>query len=87
MTLRIQVNKALKKHYLEVDEVDVCYREAGALGSVAHYAYQDIDAVVRDHENLSIQIGRTIIKVPYSRTNKEHTQLLTMLIEGCRKTL
>jgi hypothetical protein len=87
MKLRINASTAVERRYLEVDELEVTFQQTNAFGGVEHIAYKDIDAVVRDHASLSIQVGRTIYKVPYKSTNKEHTQLVIMLIEGCRKTL
>lgn len=87
MKARINANTALVRRYLEVDDVEVIYCETSAMGGVHHISYRDIDAVVRDHANLSVQVGRTIYKLPYSATNVEHTHAVTMLIAGCRATL
>jgi len=84
---RINASTGVGRRYLEVDELEVMFQESSVLGGMERIAYKDIDAVVRDHANLSIQVGRKIYKVPYKSTNKEHTQLVIMLIEGCRKTL
>lgn len=85
MKLRITANTALIRHYLEVDELEVVYCETAALARAHRIAYKDIDAVLRDHANLSIQVGRDIYKIPYKADNREHTQLVAMLVEGCRR--
>jgi hypothetical protein len=87
MKLRISANTALERRYLEVDEMGVLFREGSAMSGVTRMGFEDIDAVMRDHAHLSIQVGRAIYKIPYSAANREHTQVLTMLIEGCRRTL
>ena len=87
MKLRINASTAVLRRYLEVDETDVVYCETAALGGLHHNDYKDIDAVLRDHAHLSIQTGKTIYKLPYNATNREHTQAVTMLIQGCRRTL
>jgi hypothetical protein len=87
MKVRITANTALLRRYLEVDEMEVVYCETNVLADMKRFAYEDIDAVMRDHAHLSIQVGRDIYKIPYSQTNREHTQLVAMLIEGCRKSL
>src|SRR5258708_33902500 len=84
---RINANTALLRRYLEVDDVEVVYCETSTMGGVQHIAYKDIDAVLRDHANLSIQVGQTIFKLPYSATNREHTQAVAILVAGFRATL
>jgi hypothetical protein len=87
MKLRITANTALLRRYLEVDEVGVVYCETAGLGGMHRFSYDQIDAVLRDHAHLSIQVGRDTYKIPYSAVKSEHTQLVAMLVDGCRKTL
>lgn len=87
MKLRITANTPLMRHYLEVDEISVVYCESAGLGGVHRFSYDQIDAVLRDHKNVTIQVGRDTYKIPYSSVKSEHTQLVAMLVDGCRKTL
>jgi hypothetical protein len=87
MKLRINASTPVLRRYLDVDEAGVTYCETAALGGVRHIAYADIDGVVRDHTSVAIQIGLQIYKLPYKRDNREHTQAITMLVEGCRRTM
>ena len=86
MKLRINASTAVLRRYLEVDEAGVVYCETAAMGGVKHIDYKDIDAVLRDHAQLSIQVGRDVYKLPYKAGNREHTQAVVMLLEGCRRT-
>jgi hypothetical protein len=88
MKLRINASTPVLRRYLEVDETSVvyCQGETASVGGVMHIDYKDIDAVLRDHALLSIQVGTNIYKLPYVQTNREHTQAVAMLIEGCRRT-
>ena len=86
MKLRIDASTPVLRRYLEVDEAGVVYCETAALGGVHHIDYEDIDAVLRDPVQLSIQVGRDIYRLPYVQTNREHTQAVATLLEGCRRT-
>jgi hypothetical protein len=85
MKLRINASTPVLRRYLEVDEAEVVYCETAALGGVKHIDYKDIDAVLRDHAHLSIQVGRDIYKLPYKADNREHTQAVATLLECCRR--
>lgn len=88
MKLRINASTPVLRRYLEVDETDVvyCEGEAASIGGVRHIDYKDIDAVLRDHALVSIQVGAEVYKLPYVQTNREHAQAVNMLVEGCRRT-
>ena len=87
MKLRITANTPLIRRYLEVDEIGVIYCESAGFGGMHRLSYDQIDAVLRDHAHVSIQVGRDVYKIPYSSAKSEHTQVVAMLIDGCRKTL
>lgn len=86
MKLRINASTPGIRRYLEVDEAGVVYCETAAIGGIHRIDYETIDAVLRDHANLSIQVGQQIYQVPYKADNREHAQLVVTLIEGCRRT-
>ena len=86
MKLRIDASTPVLRRYLEVDEAGVVYCETAALGGVRYIDYKDIDAVLRDHAQLSIQIGRDVYRLPYVQTNREHSQAVATLIDGCKRT-
>jgi hypothetical protein len=87
MKLRINATTALERRYLEVDEFEVVYCEGNVFTARERIGYDQIDAIVRDHANLAIQVGRRIYKIPYAAGNREHTNVVKWLVEGCRKTL
>jgi len=88
MKLRINASTPVLRRYLEVDEASVvyCEGETASVGGLHRIDYKDIDAVLRDHALLSIQVGREIYKLPYVQANREHAQAVTMLVDGCRRT-
>ena len=88
MKLRINSSTLVLRRFLEVDETSVvyCHGDTSSVGGVTRIDYQDIDGVLRDHAQLSIQVGRDIYRLPYVQGNREHTQAAAMLVEGCRRT-
>ena len=86
MKLRISASSAVVRHYLEADEIGVVYCESAAFAQLRRFSYDQIDAIMRDHAYLSIQVGRDVYKIPYSAAKTEHMLLTAMLVDGCRKT-
>lgn len=89
MKLRIDANTALTRRFLEVDEIGVTFFESAGLGGTRdNIAYDDIDAVLRSSDSvLSIQVGRTIYKLPIQDAKKEHRAAVEMLLNGCRNPI
>ena len=84
MKARIKANTAVTRRYLEVDEVGVTFCETDAMGGVQNIGFDQIDCVLLSSASiLSIQIGRTICKVPYNEKNTEHQAVVRMLVDGC----
>lgn len=87
MNLKIKANTLVTKHYLEVTDTGVTYLETAGLGSPVKFTFDQIDAVLRTDTLLSVQVGRSIYKIPISATNALHRSAAARLVSEARRAV
>lgn len=87
MNLKIDASTLVTRHYLVISDRGVEFCETAALGSVRHFRFEQIEAVLRSVNSvLSFQVGRETFKIPIRPDNAMHSTAVARLIAEARRT-